>query len=144
MKKALFALAGGLAFAMVSAPALADAVPPVIPKSITLRAPKQITFDQGQVVIVLPQLRITDLIYGGVISSICAHTMAGEDWGKIPVREIYVMNEHAAQGFVFEGGEAECREWLSKPKGEDRAYRAGKTRAETCVRGLDYCLGRKK
>lgn len=144
MKQVLYALAGGLAAAMISVPACADPVPPAIPKSITLRAPKSIAFERGQVVIVLPQARVTEQIYGGTISSICASTLAGEDWGKLPVREIYVMNEHAAQGYVFEGGEAECREWLAKPKGEDTAYRAGKSRAETCTGGLAGCLGRTK
>lgn len=144
MKSVASAAAVGLAAVLYTAPAFADPVPPAIPQSITLRAPKQITFDQGQVVIVLPQRQITDLIFGGILNSICFSAHQGADWGKIPVREIYVLNEFAVQGWVFEGGAAECREWLSKPAGEDKIYRAAHVHPETCTRGTDYCLGRKK
>lgn len=144
MNRVLFAVAGGLASAMLGVPALADPVPPAIPQAVKLQAPKQIAFDQGQVVIVLPQPKVTELIFGAAMNSICFSAHQGADWGKIPVREIYVLNQFAVQGWVFEGGAAECREWLSKPAGEDKIYRASHIRPETCARGTDYCLGRKK
>lgn len=144
MKNVLFAVAGGLAAAMVAVPALADAVPAPITKALKVYAPERTMFDQGQLVVVLPQPRITDKIYGAVLGSVCGTVWLKEDWGGAKVREIYVLNQHAAQGYVFEGGKVECDAMGPMKRDEANAYEAAHTRAETCTRGLDYCLGRKK
>ena len=99
---------GLLALSLVSASALAAPAPEVITRNLGAWAPQTVTLDSGVLTVVTPQDRVTDQIYMAVLrDGVCGSLWMNPDsWSG--VSEVKVLNRHAHQGYVFEGGEAEC------------------------------------
>lgn len=114
MRKGLFGLAFAVAFSSV---AMAAPAPDVITRNLKAWNPQSVTLDSGVLTVVTPQDRVTDQIYKAVLGSgVCGSLWMNKgSWSG--VKQIKVLNRHARQGFVFEGGEVECVE-LGKLNGE--------------------------
>lgn len=115
MRKGLFGLAFAGAFSSV---AVAAPAPDVITRNLNAWSPQSVTLDDGVLTVVTPQDRVTDQIYTAVLGSgVCGSLWMNKgSWSG--VKQVKVLNRHARQGFVFEGGEAECVE-LGKLNGEE-------------------------
>lgn len=116
------------AAAILAVAPFATAAPASVVKNLGAWAPLSVTLDNGILEIVTPQDRVTDTIYLavlriGVCGSLWLHPGS---WSG--VSEVRVLNRHAYQGYVFEGGEAECME-LGELNGEQsEVYALGRTR----------------
>lgn len=95
----------------------AAAAPDVITRNLKSWSPQAVTLERGVLTVVTGQDRVTDQIYTSVLGSgVCGSLwMNPGSWSG--VKEVKVLNRHARQGYVFEGGEAECVE-LGKLNGE--------------------------
>lgn len=115
MRNGLLALAFAGAF---SSTAFAAPAPDVITRNLSAWAPLSVTLDAGVLAVVTPQDRVTDQIYNALLGSgVCGSLWMNEgSWSG--VKEIKVLNRHARQGFVFEGGEDACVE-MGKLNSED-------------------------
>lgn len=106
----------------------ATAAPPALVASLKPWSPLSVTSHGGTIEIVTPQDRVTDTIYlavlrGGVCGSLWSNP---GNWSG--VTEIKVLNRHARQGYVFEGGEDECVELGELSGDESEFYVLGRSR----------------
>jgi len=81
-------------------------------------APKSVTLNNGTLTVVLPQRRITQDIYTGVLTAgLCMGPALGKDFSAIT--ELVVLNQFARQGYVFERGAQDCDRINKAPAGSD-------------------------
>jgi hypothetical protein len=70
-------------------------------------SPDSVAFESGTLTVVLPQDRITEQIYLSVIKfGLCLGPLQGVDLQA--VEKIEIINRHTTQGYVYEGGLADC------------------------------------
>lgn len=100
----------------IASPALADDADDAA-ELIALWAPMEVSIRGGALQIVLPQPRITELIYTSVLTAgLCMGPLYGK---QLPsVTEIHVLNQFGAQGYVFENGLGPCETFNSRPIGD--------------------------
>ena len=81
-------------------------------------APKSVTLKNGTLTVVLPQRRITQDIYTGVLTAgLCMGPALGKDFSAIT--ELVVLNQFARQGYVFERGAQDCDRINKAPAGSN-------------------------
>jgi len=99
-------LTTGIFFFVIAGSAQADTLSEAR-KSLEMWNPKQVTLSNGTLTAVLPQRRITTEIYTTVIQAgICLGVLMNR---KLPgVKEVVMLNEFGAQGFVYEEGTQSC------------------------------------
>ncbi|MBD9653558.1 hypothetical protein IB239_01870 [Pseudomonas sp. PDM12] len=105
------------ALALTSTAATAAPAPDVITRNLQAWAPLEVTLTNGTLQIITDENRVTDQIYHAVLGSgVCGSLWMNKgSWSG--VKEVKVLNRHGRQGYVFEGGEADCVE-LGKLKGD--------------------------
>lgn len=118
---------------MPSAAAQSDDVKGVILEAVEPWTPQEVAFDAASIVIVLPQAQVTDAQRGMVVSAVCSTVWESEGaWGDFAPESLSVLNEHAHQGYVFEGDIAQiCAEAGDMPSAQAAIYIAGHTRMHT-------------
>jgi hypothetical protein len=78
--------------------------------------PTHVDFHGGTLKITLPQPQITEQIYLAVITTgICFSEYLGGDLSA--VNEVVVLNQHSAQGYVYETGIEDCERINNVPAG---------------------------
>ena len=70
--------------------------------------------------------QITDTIYTTMVSGICMGYLSNPD-PISEVSEIQILNKWGKQGYVFEGGERECKEHNNLPIKETKIFIFSKT-----------------
>ena len=96
----------------VQAPALAaETASQQAERALELWNPSSVDLNSsGNLVIVLPQRRITATIFRAVMTAgICGAGVIAHRSRFPGVRQISVLNQFGAQGYVFEGGAGECQ-----------------------------------
>ena len=90
--------------------------------ALEMWAPIDIVQDNETLVVLSKERRVTRQIYTAMISyGLCA--FAGTGYISLDgIEEIVIVNRFAGQGYVFEGGEPECREVIEAPAGESDIY----------------------
>lgn len=103
---------------LCSSPAVfAASIEDQVKKSLETMDIKSVHHTGNRLKIVTNEKRLTTLIYKSVISTICM----GQLWqpqSLTGISEIKVLNFFDHDGFIFEGGDAECKE-LNKTPGND-------------------------
>lgn len=99
-----------VALTFVSAiPAYADALTEAR-DALELFSPISINKKGANLIVVLPQRKITNTIYEAVmLFGLCARVQT-QGYSLQNIKEVTILNQHKAQGYVFEGGAKECRE----------------------------------
>lgn len=92
-------------------------------KALEMFGPNEVVVEGKTAFIVLPHRRITDDIYASVISSGICFRQLIEPNILDGLKEVAVLNQFSEQGFVFEGGTAECSELNEMPTGRDKTIR---------------------
>lgn len=70
--------------------------------------------------------RVTEQIYLAMMGGVCLRTLSAP--GTLSqLSEISILNRHAAQGYVFEGGETECKEYVKLPVDKTKLWVLGRT-----------------
>lgn len=97
-----------------------------IEKGLSLWNPKSVTLSDGVLEIVTQERRVSDQVYNAVVKGVCGSLWLNpSSWSG--VKEMRILNQWKKQGYVFEGGEAECVE-LGKLSGKEfEFYILGKT-----------------
>lgn len=111
MRKAIFTLL------FTSTVAIAAPVPEAIIKSLKPWSPESVTLGAGTLQIITNQERVTDQIYAAILrDGVCMSLWLNKgSWSGVSM--VKVLNRHQRQGYVFEGGEADCVE-LGKLSGQ--------------------------
>lgn len=69
--------------------------------------PSTVRFEDGQLIVVLPQDRVTEEMYISVLSfGLCVGHLSGKDFSS--VLELVVLNRFMQQGYVYERGVSDC------------------------------------
>lgn len=90
-------------------------------------APLAVDHAGSDLVVILPQPRITLQIFHAVVGfGLCLAEPLDVDISE--VGELVVLNQFGVQGFVFEGGAAGCEEVLSAPSNLSEIVIAGQSR----------------
>lgn len=122
----------------------ADTVPLPVVQSPALAKSSVLVFDQGQLFIMLREERITEEIYGTVISDLCR--LIREKEGVLResggINEVIVMNRTITQGMAFAGGTKECMELGNLSFNAGNRYLAMRMRPESCAESAEACFGR--
>lgn len=105
-------------------PVIANAAPSAaVIASLKPFQPKLTTLKDGQLTIVLPQKQITNEIYTTVISTaVCSSLWLRSEQSLDGVKSVYVLNEFAHQGYVFEGGKELCIKYGKLPQSENKIF----------------------
>ena len=70
--------------------------------------------------------RVTEQIYLAMVGGVCLRTLSAPGT-LLQLSEISFLNRHAAQGYVFEGGENECKEYVKLPGNKTKLWVLGRT-----------------
>lgn len=98
-----------VAAVLVATPARADALKEA-QQALEMWDPISLRLEDSTLTATLPQRRITDQIYqSALLFGICLHVQHG-GVTLSGVRQIEILNQFGAQGYVFEGGGEECAE----------------------------------
>jgi hypothetical protein len=96
----------------------AGEAPNVITRNLKLWAPLKVDLTKGVLTIVSKEARVTDRIYIAMMGSgVCGSLWMNPGSWK-GVKMVRILNRHSFQGWVFEGGAAECDE-LGKYSGKE-------------------------
>lgn len=106
MKKTIFIIA--LLVSSLYAKNTADIINPYI----QAWQPLKVDYEKGSLVIVLNQPRVTKDIYMAIMKSGICMSSSFEKWDG--VQRITIMNKHIHQGWIFDGGYADCKEAFKK------------------------------
>jgi hypothetical protein len=102
-----------------------------IQKSLEMWQPKEVRVQNGVLSIISKERRVTDTIYRAMITAgLCMGTMS-QSKSLDGISEIRVLNQFGRQGYVFEGGNAECSEILKMPGRKTELYVLGRTHMHT-------------
>ena len=130
--KRLFLAIASVAMVMLI-PFRAPSADPVseVRKSLWSWAPKSVQKMGSSVRVILPQRRITEKIYeAAVIVGICG-AVRRRKARLAGVKEIRILNQWGAQGYVFEGGRSECIKIVRTPMSNQRIQLLGMTHLYT-------------
>jgi hypothetical protein len=78
--------------------------------------PESVELEGEKLVITAKEKRLTPIIYRSMIGAVCA-TTAADPGALAPVREVQIVNRFKATGYVFEGGQQACEEFVEMPGG---------------------------
>lgn len=102
-----------------------------IQKSLDMWQPKEVKVQRGVVTIISKERRITDTIYQAMITSgLCMGTLSQPN-SLDGISEIRVLNQFGRQGYVFDGGDAECGEIVELPRNKIEMYVLSRTHMHT-------------
>ncbi|TVZ39366.1 hypothetical protein P886_3770 [Alteromonadaceae bacterium 2753L.S.0a.02] len=125
MKYLIFAML----FAGVSAFAESDAGYKALGDALAPWAPEFITIDGEQLKVILSSQRITQQMYSAVIKTGACAAVWSFGGDALPgVSNIAVVNSFAKQGYLFEGGAAECTALGKLSSDASRIYMLERTR----------------
>lgn len=99
-----------LCFLLLPTFVYADSVPDSIKKWTKPLSLLNLTVANNALTLVINKDKVTSEMYESIIgNSICMSLVdKPKSWGKAKIKKIYVLNKFAVQGYVFNGGEAEC------------------------------------
>lgn len=121
MRPMITALIGSL---LCISPAMASDLTP----SLKPFSPLAVTVTGNQLTIQLAQPAITDALYSTVLKNgVCDPVWSGNAKALDGITEVAIINQHAKQGFVFEGGAPECQALGELSGNASAAYVLGKT-----------------
>lgn len=94
--------------------------------ALELWAPNSITVEESIATIITKENRVTETIYTAMVGGICFKTLTVPD-AFIKIAEINFLNKHGYQGYVFEGGGKECKEYVKLPTKQAKIWILGRT-----------------
>ena len=93
-------------------------------------SPIEVTQNGDVLSVVLPQQRITDVIFNSAITTgYCLHQFDGVDVSEIS--EVQILNEFGQQGFVFESDATTCETAFNAPMAQAKIIISGNSRVFT-------------
>lgn len=95
--------------------------------------PKEIRIESDRLTVITRERRVTDQVLRPIISTgICMPVFTGApDSYLVGIEEISVLNNAGRQGYVFSGGNSECKEIGALPMNDLETYILSRTRMYT-------------
>lgn len=123
MKKIGFSVILSLWASMVAA----NSVEEYAKQSLEMWEPNEVRLDGQSLIIIAKERRVTDKIYRAMIASGLCMGIIRRPNGLDGISKIKVLNQFGRQGYIFEGGEEECKEVNDIPANEVEMYIIGRT-----------------
>lgn len=101
-----------------------------VEESLEMWEPSSVAYEDGSLIILAKERRVTDQIYQAMISGICMGMISRPD-SLSGVTEIKMLNRFGRQGYVFEGGESDCKELNEMPMNQTEIHILGMTHMHT-------------
>lgn len=98
-----------------------------VKESLEPWSPLNVRMESSTLTITTQQRQVTDTIYRAMIGGLCMGTITYPS-SLDGVSEVRVLNQFGQQGYVFEGGKAECEELNSMPISSAKIYILGRSR----------------
>jgi len=100
-------------------------------QSLEMWETKEVRVDGESLIIISKERRVTDQIYRAmIVSGLCMGTIPRPS-SLDGISEIQVLNQFGRQGYVFEGGKAECEKINKMPANKTEMYVLGRTHMYT-------------
>lgn len=115
---------------LLSSATIASSVEAEAKQSLKLWEPISVQKQEEELTVISKERRVTDQIYRAMIGGLCMGTIPRPN-SLDGISEIRILNQFGRQGYVFEGGKAECAEINNMPIKKTKIHILGLTQMHT-------------